>query len=148
MQIVSLLHNLMIVDYAVGHTGSAHDSYAFQSTQISQDPSKFLGPNDWIWADSAYPSEAWSVSPFKKPVGGTLTSDQRTFNYYVSKVRFLFYSIYFIYCNYGIGSRSLRTRDWHPERPVSVLEGAPHPNRLQQDASLRKLVDHHLYDSP
>src|SRR5712672_1443797 len=39
-----------------------------------------------MWADSAYTPEAWSVAPFKKPVNGQLTADQRTFNYWVSKV--------------------------------------------------------------
>ena len=40
-----------------------------------------------MWADSAYPPETWSVGPFKKPVNGQLTADQRTFNYWVLKVR-------------------------------------------------------------
>jgi hypothetical protein len=39
-----------------------------------------------MWADSAYSPEAWSVSPFKKPVNGQLTANQRTYNYWVSKV--------------------------------------------------------------
>ena len=38
-----------------------------------------------MWADSAYPPETWSVSPFKKPINGQLTADQRTYNYWVSK---------------------------------------------------------------
>jgi len=40
-----------------------------------------------MWADSAYPPETWSIAPFKKPVNGQLTADQRTYNYWVSKVR-------------------------------------------------------------
>jgi hypothetical protein len=40
-----------------------------------------------MWADSAYTPETWSVAPFKKPVNGQLTADQRTYNYWVSKIR-------------------------------------------------------------
>jgi hypothetical protein len=29
---------------------------------------------------------AWCVSPFKKPIGGELTPDQRTYNYHLSRV--------------------------------------------------------------
>ena len=39
-----------------------------------------------MWADSAYPPETWSIVPFKKPANGQLTPDQRTYNYWVSKV--------------------------------------------------------------
>jgi hypothetical protein len=42
-----------------------------------------------MWADSAYPPEIWSVAPFKKPVNGQLTADQRTYNYWVSKVSYI-----------------------------------------------------------
>jgi hypothetical protein len=41
-----------------------------------------------MWADSAYTPETWSVAPFKKPVNGQLTADQRTYNYWVSKVSY------------------------------------------------------------
>ena len=39
-----------------------------------------------MWADSAYTPEMWSIVPFKKPANGQLTADQRTYNYWVSKV--------------------------------------------------------------
>ena len=41
-----------------------------------------------MWADSAYTPETWSVALFKKPVNRQLTADQRTYNYWVSKVSF------------------------------------------------------------
>ncbi|KAG2335780.1 hypothetical protein BDR05DRAFT_978902 [Suillus weaverae] len=64
-------HNLIIVDYALGHPGS-HEA---------------LLPDDhWIWADSAYPLEKWCIVPFKKPRNGMLTKDQKTFNYHLSTV--------------------------------------------------------------
>ena len=57
--------NLMIVDYSVGHMGSVHDSWAFWSTCTYKEQDRIFGPSEWMWADSAYPSETWSVSPFK-----------------------------------------------------------------------------------
>jgi len=77
----------MIADYSVGHTGSVHDSWAFRSTRTFKEHLQVFAPGEWIWADSAYPSEIWSVSPFKKPVRSELSRDQRTFNYHLSKVR-------------------------------------------------------------
>ena len=79
-------HDLTIVDYSVGHTGSVHDSWAFRSTRTYKEHDRIFGPNEWMWADSAYPSETWSVSPFKKPTRRALSPDQKTFNYYLSKV--------------------------------------------------------------
>jgi len=80
-------HNLMIVDYALGQPGSVHDAYAFQGTQMSQDPVNAIPPHHWIWADSAYPCKTWCAVPFKKPRGGSLTRRQNTYNRYLSKVR-------------------------------------------------------------
>ncbi len=89
-QLVSLLHNCRIVDYVVGHTGSAHDSTAFQCTQIAQENerSKYLSDGEWIWVDSAYPLTPWCVAPYKKPAGGQVTKDQSAYNYYAAKVHF------------------------------------------------------------
>jgi DDE superfamily endonuclease len=77
----------MIADYSVGHTGSVHDAWSFRSTRTFKEHDQVFGPGEWIWADSAYPSELWSVSPFKKAARGELSRDQRTFNYKLSKVR-------------------------------------------------------------
>lgn len=74
------------MDYALGHTGSVHDSFAFRSTRIFKEHDRILAPGEWIWADSAYPAEPWCVAPFRKPVGSELSPDQRTYNYHVSRV--------------------------------------------------------------
>ncbi|KAG2053175.1 hypothetical protein BDR06DRAFT_1054468 [Suillus hirtellus] len=66
-QAVVMIHNLAIADYAIGHTGSAHDAYTFQSTHIYHHHTTLLGDNHWIWVDSAYPLESWCIPPFKKP---------------------------------------------------------------------------------
>jgi len=76
----------MIVDYSVRHTGSVHDSWAFWSTQTFKEHEHIFGPSEWMWADSAYPSETQSVLPFKNPAKGELHPDQKTFNYHLSKV--------------------------------------------------------------
>jgi len=86
LQIISLPQNLLITDYSLGHTGSVHDAWAFRSTRTYKNHDRIFAPGEWMWADSAYTPEAWSVAPFKKPVNGQLTADQRTFNYWVSKV--------------------------------------------------------------
>src|ERR1700677_262964 len=84
---MNLLHNLLIVDYAVGFTGSVHDSRAWGGTRVSEDPAYFLKPFEWIWADSAYMPTSWCVPPFKKPARGKLTRLQRHFNYHLSRLR-------------------------------------------------------------
>ena len=78
--------NLLIVDYSLGHTGSVHDAWAFRSTRTFKNHDRIFAPGEWMWADSAYAPETWSVAPFKKPINGELTADQRTYNYWVSKV--------------------------------------------------------------
>jgi hypothetical protein len=90
LQIISMPQNLLIVDYSLGHTGSVHDAWAFRSTRTFKDHEKIFGPGEWMWADSAYTPETWSVAPFKKPINGQLTADQRTYNYWVSKVSTVF----------------------------------------------------------
>jgi hypothetical protein len=83
----------------VGHTGSVHDSWSFRSTRIFKDHEHVLAPDEWIWADSAYPSETWCVSPYKKPIGGELTPDQRTYNYHVSRVCMTSFLVYSTHTN-------------------------------------------------
>jgi hypothetical protein len=79
-------HNLLIVDYGLGHPGSVHDAYAFQGTRIASQPATLIPHDHWIWADTAYPTETWCVVPFKKPRGGGLSQNQNRYNRYVSKV--------------------------------------------------------------
>ena len=53
-QIVSL-PNLQIIDFSFGHTGSTHDSSAWEATGLAQNREELMEENEWIWADSAYP---------------------------------------------------------------------------------------------
>ncbi|KIM56458.1 hypothetical protein SCLCIDRAFT_1146716, partial [Scleroderma citrinum Foug A] len=68
-QAVIMPHNLLIVDYGLGHPGSVHDTWAFRGTRIASRPAQLIPDSHWMWADSAYPSETWCVIPFKKPKG-------------------------------------------------------------------------------
>jgi len=96
-KLVTLPNSLVIIDYALGHTSSIHDSLAFQSTRIFKEHNQILTPSKWIWADSAYPAKMWCIAPFQKPVGSKLLLDQRTYNYHVLQVSphaiFLFYLV-------------------------------------------------------
>jgi hypothetical protein len=80
-QIITLPKNLLIVDYSLGHTGSVHNAWAFQSTWTFKNHDEIFGPGEWMWANSAYTPETWSIAPFKKPANGQLMADQRTYNY-------------------------------------------------------------------
>lgn len=86
MKVVIFPHNLRIVDYVIGVPGSLHDSNAFRRTKVARSPNDFFGAGEWLWADSAYATQMWCITPFKRPPGGGLTSEQRKFNYHLSTV--------------------------------------------------------------
>lgn len=80
-------HNLLFVDYVVGHTGSIHDSTAFRNTRLYTEHKTIFQKDEWVWADSAYPATTWCVVPFKRPTRGQLSRNQKTFNYNLSRIR-------------------------------------------------------------
>jgi hypothetical protein len=53
-QVVNL-PNLQIIDFSYGHTGSTHDSVAWNGTKTAQEHETVFEEGEWIWADSAYP---------------------------------------------------------------------------------------------
>ena len=53
-QIINL-PNLRIVDFGVGHCGSAHDSTAWKGTYFYQQHEALLKEGEFVFADSAYP---------------------------------------------------------------------------------------------
>ncbi|KAG2751392.1 hypothetical protein P692DRAFT_201838976 [Suillus brevipes Sb2] len=63
-------HNLLIVDYSLGHPGSVHNAFAFRSTRLYEEHDDLLPDGHWVWADSTYPLEPWCIAPFKKPHNG------------------------------------------------------------------------------
>jgi hypothetical protein len=121
LQIISLPQSLLIVDYSLGHTSSVHDAWAFRSTHTFKNHDRIFGPGEWMWADSAYPPETWSVAPFKKPINGQLTPDQRTYNYWVSKVSVSLHSTLSFLMNLN-GSYYLQIRI-RVEHTIGLLKG-------------------------
>jgi hypothetical protein len=79
------LPNLRIIDYVIGHCGSAHDSTAFSDSRTYKEHRTLFKKNaEWIWADSAYGLDWWCVTPYKKPA--SLQPNNKTFNYHLSRV--------------------------------------------------------------
>jgi hypothetical protein len=139
----------MIADYSVGHTGSVHDSWAFRSTRTFKEHDQVFGPGEWLWADSAYPSEMWSVSPFKRPARGELSHDQKTFNYHLSKVHLLYRHRQHL-LTYFVDPYPRRTCHRPAERQVPILNSTSHPNLHARQTSVGDHVDplvHHLAQS-
>ena len=68
----------------VGHCGSVRDSTAFKDSWTMKEQAKLFSQDEWLWADSAYTIQPWVVTPYKQP---SLRTENKIFNYYVSKVR-------------------------------------------------------------
>ncbi|KIK97092.1 hypothetical protein PAXRUDRAFT_83261, partial [Paxillus rubicundulus Ve08.2h10] len=85
-KIIIFPHNLQIVDHPIGILGSLHDSNAFQHTLCTQSLESFFGNKEWLCMDYAYASHKWCVVPFKRPIGGSLSGVQKTFNQHLSTV--------------------------------------------------------------
>ncbi|KAF7328200.1 DDE Tnp4 domain-containing protein [Mycena venus] len=83
------LPNLRIIDYVIGHCGSAHDSTAFADARTYKERDTLFKKDgedrEWMWADSAYGLDWWCVTPYKRPA--SLQPNNKTFNYHLSRVR-------------------------------------------------------------
>ena len=96
------LPNLRIIDYVVGHCGSAHDATVFRSARTYMSSRDLFEPGEWIWADSAYALDSWCVTPYKKPLSNR--PENKKFNYHLSRVcnsLFLLHAIVLIWCPIG-----------------------------------------------
>lgn len=58
---------MRIVDYSHGHTGSAHDSLAFEGTAAFKYPEWLFEGEEFAWCDSAYALTNRTISIHKKP---------------------------------------------------------------------------------
>ncbi|RDX44581.1 hypothetical protein OH76DRAFT_1359516 [Lentinus brumalis] len=67
VQVVSL-PNLRIIEVSYGHTGSTHDSSAWQKTNFAQCHDDLLEDGEFIWADSAYPVRNISSTRVYRPL--------------------------------------------------------------------------------
>jgi hypothetical protein len=95
------LPNLQIIDIGYGYVGSAHDSTAWKKTYFAEHLDEILAPDEWIWADSAYPVSRshdeygllltylqisdWIVAPYKAPE--CYLPNNKAFNEKVSSLR-------------------------------------------------------------
>ena len=84
------LPNLRIIDYVIGHCGSAHDSTVFHDSRTYHNSSILFNGNEWMWADSAYALDSWCITPYKRPHAAL--PENKTFSYHLSWVRSSFHS--------------------------------------------------------
>ena len=84
------LPNLRIINYVIGHCGSAHDSTVFHDSRTYCNSSILFNENEWMWVDSAYALDSWCIAPYKRP--HTALPENKTFNYHLSWVRSSFHS--------------------------------------------------------
>ncbi|KAF7321839.1 DDE Tnp4 domain-containing protein [Mycena kentingensis (nom. inval.)] len=67
VQIGNTPSNLRIVDYSIGHTGSAHDQLAFEGTAAYRYPDWLFKGLEFGWFDSAYTLTGRSIPIIKEP---------------------------------------------------------------------------------
>ena len=84
-QIGNIPSNLRIVDYSHGHTGSAHDSIAFESTAAAKYPNWLFEGEEFAWCDSAYALSPRTIPVHKKPA--SLRPENAIFDRAVSNIR-------------------------------------------------------------
>ncbi|KAF8573639.1 hypothetical protein K439DRAFT_1649956 [Ramaria rubella] len=90
MQLI-LTPDLCIIDYGLGLPGSQHDATAWKATWVPWEHNTLLGPDEWVWADTAYPLQTWCQAPYKRHRGTNRPNkdipENGRYNYYVSRVR-------------------------------------------------------------
>lgn len=84
-QIGNVPSNLRIVDYSVGHTGSAHDAAAFKGTAAYHFPDWFFEGEEFVWGDSAYTLTERMIPVHKEPA--SFIPENALFNTTVSCLR-------------------------------------------------------------
>ncbi|KAE8209084.1 hypothetical protein CF327_g6882, partial [Tilletia walkeri] len=52
-------HQMNIIDFSVGRTGSRCDSVAFEDTRLAQHHKDMLGDGEWCWGDAGYKRQDW-----------------------------------------------------------------------------------------
>ena len=85
LQIGNAPSTLWIVDYLHGHTGSAHDASAFESTAAFLHPNWLFEGKEFAWTDSAYTLDSRTIAVHKKPA--SLLPENIIFDNMVSHLR-------------------------------------------------------------
>ncbi|KIN97341.1 hypothetical protein M404DRAFT_16774 [Pisolithus tinctorius Marx 270] len=83
----NLPSNLQIVDYSHGLTGSAHDTWAFESTAAAKYPEGAFKGEEFAWVDSAYPLTSQTITVHKKPA--SLFPHNAAFDYAVANLHWM-----------------------------------------------------------
>lgn len=84
-QIGNVPSTLRVVDYSHGHTGSAHNSVAFEHTAAFKHPEWLFDGQEFAWGDSAYPLSPHVIPVYKRPA--SLIPENTIFDGAVSSIR-------------------------------------------------------------
>jgi hypothetical protein len=71
-----------MIDYVIGHCGSAHDSTIFHDSHSFKENRTLFHDDKCIWADSAYGLDMQCITPYKKHQ--SKTRENTVFNYHLS----------------------------------------------------------------
>ena len=80
-------HNLLIRQAFTGWPGCAHDARVLRNSSLYElaESGRYIRPDMFLLADSAYPLKSWLITPFKD--NGHLNARQRQFNRVLSSIR-------------------------------------------------------------
>ncbi|PLW22447.1 hypothetical protein PCASD_11644 [Puccinia coronata f. sp. avenae] len=77
--------NKKFISYLAGYPGSCHDCYVFSNMQLAQQPEQFFDQNQFLLADSAYPSNQYTIPAYKG--ADLLIPENVDFNYHLAQSR-------------------------------------------------------------
>src|ERR1700678_321719 len=109
------LPNLRIIDYVIGHCGSAHDSTVFYDSRTYRNSGILFNENEWMWEDSAYALDRWCITLYKRPHAAL--PENKTSNYHLSWVC-SFHSFWNSSDHFQTGPRQVRTCNGIPQRLI------------------------------
>jgi hypothetical protein len=80
-------HRKQITYLNIGWPGSTHDARVFKNSMLFLKQKQYFNSFQYLLADSAYPPETFVVPTYKKPNGGTMSSENERFNLYHANTR-------------------------------------------------------------
>ncbi|DAZ98312.1 TPA: hypothetical protein N0F65_008898 [Lagenidium giganteum] len=81
-------HIARVTYVQVGYPGCTHDNRVWSESNLVQECNGYFLKKEFLIGDSAFATSSRMVSPFKNFRGGSLTPEQKFFNYRLSKIRF------------------------------------------------------------
>ena len=73
------LPNICIIDYVIGHCGSAYDLTVFHDSRTYHNSGHLFNENEWM-----YTLDNWCITPYKRPHAAL--PENKTFNNHLSQV--------------------------------------------------------------